>query len=160
MKRLLVAVAVCLMIPVFAAPAQAIGPFIGYWDSENAGDGFGLGVRRTVFSAAVISIEPRLSYYRLEETSLNLIPVEAAAIASLSLFYGGVGGGWYIINNNIKDQLGFFALAGLQLKLVGFGPFAEVKYTDVTSEFNDAPEIKVDMSGFSVNVGVNIGLID
>ncbi len=35
---------------------------------------------------------------------------------------------------------------------------AEVKYTDVSSELNALPDIKFDMSGISVNLGLKINL--
>ncbi len=75
--------------------------------------------------APFISIDPRLSWYRFSEDSidLNMIPIEAAALVNTSIVYGGVGGGWYILNNELKGEFGWFALAGVELELGGLGPF-------------------------------------
>lgn len=159
MKKLLAVVTVLVVVAGMSGEARSIGIFGSYWNGKDIDNGYGIGVKHKFQLIPIFAVDVRGSWLSFGEntTDLNLYPLEATALASLGMFYGGVGAGYYIFDGKDSDYdnaAGGFALGGLKLALGGLGVFGELKYTWVESKIS---EKTVSANGVGVNLGVLLG---
>ena len=170
MKRVLIAL-LALMVCANLASANGLGFFGSYWKLEDADDGgFGGGAKLQMSFGDYVALELRGTYFpdlMGTEPKLTAVPVEIGLIVLLPLsetvkpFFGG-GPGYYMFDiedGEVDDNLGWYALAGVQ---VGLGEhaafFANGKYTSIeaTVKGDDLGEVE-DMdkiTGFGGDVGL------
>jgi hypothetical protein len=158
MKRVAAGLVVLLMVVTMAPQAQAIAPFLSWWNPEYADDSFGVGLRQTAVRPAFLSVETRISWYSLDfpGDNANIFPIEAALLAKVAVVYGGVGGGFYPINRDLKDKFGYFGVVGVGIDFTKIGIFGELKYTVLETETKNLGA-KIDLEGPAISVGVKIG---
>jgi opacity protein-like surface antigen len=168
-----------VLLGTVVASANGLGVLGSYWDTADADSGWGIGAKYQLDAAPSICVELRGSYFpdfgdSDDESSLDIIPVEADAIYKLPIAdrltsYVGGGVGYYMFeldsdNDGVKvdvdDEFGWFALAGVEFILTEqLALFAEGKYTwlDVTAKASgdgvDASE-DASLDGFGGNAGV------
>jgi len=131
-----------------APNAHAIGVYGQWWDTDAAGDGFGIGVKQKVFGIPMLKIDARATWVNFDDSKLDAIPLEATANLG-GLIYGGVGFGYYILNTDnfdVENQWGASIQLGVEFAPVKFGGFAEVRYTWLDSSSY--------LDGYAVNLGV------
>jgi hypothetical protein len=161
MKKLLTVAIALTMLASFAPQAHSIGGFLSWWNSDDADNGFGLGVNHQIRIIPLIGADVRVSWLKFGgDGDFNMFPLEAAGYANLGLFYGGLGAGYYIMDSDLDSSLGWFLLGGAKLGLAGFSLFGELKYTFLTSDVDLGTQGKkeVDITGIGLNVGVTLGL--
>jgi len=162
MKKLigcLVLVAVCVTM---AAPsAHALGAYgIMYMPDEGDDDGWGLGLKSGRNITPLLSIEPRFSFTSFPDA--DLWSAEVAALAHITMFYGGIGGGYYFFSGDapLEDTFSWFILAGADIGLGGIGLFGELKYQflepDIDSPIGDS---SADINGLAIHAGVTFNLL-
>ena len=158
MRRISASILFFLLVSAFTPQAYAFAPFVSWWDAESADNGFGVGVKQSVYDPSFISIEPRAAWYSLDipGDNANVFPLEASLLARIAILYGGVGGGFYPADRDLKDKLGWFGLVGVEIKLGKLGIFGEGKYTNLETEFKKSGS-RIDLSGPAINVGVRFG---
>ena len=157
-KTLTLLAATAVLLCISPRPAQALAPFIQYQDTEDAGAGYGLGMKHTFLGLVpIVGFDLRASWLHYGDeksfSSFEMFPLEVVATAKLGFFYGGLGGGYYITSGDVKpdNSVGGFAAAGVGFKLMGLGAFAEVRYLLLEPGADK-------MSGFGANVGVTLPL--
>ena len=158
MKKLLVALVLVAAVVSTAGDAHSIGAFLSYWDGEDLENGYGGGLKHKFQIIPIIGVEARASWLSFSDADLNLYPLEAAGRASLGMFYGGLGAGYYIFSGKDKNwdnAFGGFLFGGLELGLAGLGVFGELKYTWVESKIEDLGTASG--NGIGVNAGVLFG---
>lgn len=168
MKKLIVVVAAVAIVMSLSAEAHSIGAFLSYWNGEDTGNGYGIGVNHQIKIIPIVSADIRASWLsfgdvaedlsQLGNTDLNVFPLEALGRAKLSLFYLGAGVGYYIFDGKDLDYdnaWGGFILGGLELSIGPVGAFGELKYTWVETKIDGAGN--VDGTGVGVNIGVSFG---
>lgn len=190
MKRLF---GILLLVCIGASTALAqggLGVFGSYWDSKDADDAFGGGALLRMELGPAAQLDIRGSYYKFDDrlegikAELQIIPLEAAFTFKLGMDpqfspYVGGGIGYYFtdadltigdlkINVDFDDEIGFFALGGLQFSpTYNLALFGEVKYTWLDYDrarirARDFPELgteRVDVDLKMNGIGVNIGLV-
>ena len=165
------------------ALASGLGIFGSYWDSKDAGDTYGGGALLRLPVNPTTSQDIRGSYFEFTErfegmrTDWEIIPVEAALLIHLVTnpgftLYAGGGGGYYFADATIRgvdgndrmdidNEFGYFALAGLRLRLSpNMSLFAEAQYRWI--DFDQAKfrgddekfDIDLKMDGFGANAGL------
>mgnify|MGYP001813875490 CR=1 FL=1 len=138
--------------------ANAIGIFAQWQDSKDADSGFGFGVKHKFQIVPIVAIEARASWlnYGGDGGDFNMFPLEAVGRASLGLFYGGAGVGYYISSGDYSpdNTLGFSILGGAEFTLFGLGAFAEARYLFLDADGPSGYGGSVDMGGIGANVGV------
>lgn len=152
-------VAVLGAATILVTPAHAVAPFIQVQDSEDAGLGYGLGVKHSFLGIVpMVGFDLRASWLHYADEdklpeSFELFPLEAAATLGFGIFYAGLGGGYYVASGDVApdSELGGFALGGVGFKLFGLGASAELRYLMLEPG-------AADMSGFGANVGVTLPL--
>lgn len=190
MKKCLCVLLLLLVVGASQSLAQGgLGAFGSYWDSKDADDAFGGGALLRIEMGLMAQLDLRGSYYEFNDrfedisTKLQIIPVEAALTFNLGTDpyfspYVGGGIGYYFTDSDFTvedvkirldfdDEIGFFALAGLQFNpTYNLGLFGEVKYTWLDYDrarfsAKDFPELgteRVDidlkMDGISINFGL------
>lgn len=158
-KTLFLTAVLSIVLLTSVTPAYAIAPFLQWQDSEDAGAGYGLGVKHTFLGIVpIVGFDLRASWLHYGDddklaSSFEMFPLEVAATAKLGLFYAGLGGGYYLTSGDIKpdNELGGFAAGGVSFGLGSLNAFAELRY--LLLEPGTA-----DMSGFGINAGVTLPL--
>ena len=147
MRKILTIVLAVVMLTSFAPRAHSIGAFLSWWDGNDLTSGFGLGVKHDFNIIPVISADVRASWLGFGD--VNTFPIEAGAYASLGLFYGGLGVGYYILDSDLDNSFGGFVLGGGKLTVLGLGAFGELKYTHLESQ-------GINANGIGVNIGATL----
>lgn len=179
MKRIIAALFAVALLGTTVENAHAIGVYGTWWNMNDANDdGFGFGIRQPIKIVPIFSIDTRAAYVNFSDG--NVYPLEAVAIVSFGLVYGGVGVGYYIfdvdaaelvvpagpsnVNADIKDSFGWHVLAGVNVGLSKLSVFGEVKWTQLEADyknidpnFNDVPT-SLDAAGMGFNIGVLLGI--
>ena len=150
MKRTFVLVAVLALVMGWASHAHAFGLFLGWWDAEDLNSGWGIGVKKPV-GIAIVRVVPQVSWFRFGDADVNMFPLEVVGELDLGIAYGGLGVGYYILNRDIKNRLGWFLVGGAKAELGGTGVFGEIRY-------NDLDNTALSLDGFSINVGISLGV--
>jgi hypothetical protein len=157
LKKRIVVVAALLTLAVLAPRANAIGIMGSWWNQDDLKDGYGVGAIHKISIIPIVSVDIRASWlgFTGEAVEADVFPIEATGRASLGMFYGGVGAGYYIFSGkndvSIDNDIGLYFVGGIEITPAGIGGFGEVKYTllETESEGN-----KVTADGFGINVGV------
>jgi len=162
MRKFLPVVATLALLSALPSTSHAFGAFLGWWDAEDLGSGFGIGVSKGKSFTPLIKIEGRASYFGFSDVSavggesVSVIPLEAVGKVTLGIVYGGVGIGWYFYDKEIKNDLGYQILAGAQLPLAALTIFGELRYVIAKGEFAG---LDVTADGFGINAGINLNLL-
>lgn len=161
MKRILtIAVVFALAAGAAATPAHAIGIFASYWNLDKSNDdAWGLGVSQAKSVSPLISIHTSATWVKFSDAEVDMFPLEVAAVGNLGLFYGGIGGGYYIFSGgeaDLDNNWGWFAVAGAKIALGGLGVFGELRWNELSTNIADT-SFDVDLNGVGVNVGVILG---
>jgi len=139
-------------------------------DGGDLGEGFGGGAKLELNPIDLISIDGRVSWIRHDDTDIDVVPLEAAALLNLPLFwehfvpYVGVGAGYYLFDGDgadLDDEWGYFPLLGVELGLQKLSFIAEARYLQLETDVKKgvgplAGKDKADMNGFGVNMGLII----
>ena len=183
MKKWMWILSVVLMTSA-GAQANGLGVYGSYWKTKDADDGFGGGARLNIGLGDILGIDLRGGYFPdlakdedPYDLDLRVIPAEAGLTINLPLSeqaipYVGGGAGYYFIDAKVKgpgvdesadvdNQVGWYAVAGLQIKLSGqVALFGEGKYTGVEAKAKDDKmddldqDLDFDLSGFGANAGL------
>ena len=167
MKKLCIAAMVAtLALSALAPSAHAIGVMASWWNMNDANtDGFGFGIQQKFKLAPMVALDMRTSYINFKDSKLKVFPLEATGLLSLSMFYAGVGVGYYIFDANelsIDNNIGWYVLGGAEIGAGPVGVFGEVKWTSVSSDINDVKPgsglpTSLSADGIGFNVGVRFG---
>lgn len=152
----LIAISILLLAPTEAQ--GGIGVFATWWNGDDVDNGFGFGAKYDTRLIPLIRADVRASYISFSDADMSVVPLEAVGALDLGLLYGGVSVGYYIwsakdasADNNVAGSV----FAGLKLKLLGIGPFAELRYNLAETKIEDISTVKA--NGFSANLGVSFG---
>ena len=167
MKRFYISATLAvLLLGAATPPAHAIGVFASWWNIDKSNDdGFGFGIRQEVPLTPLFAIDTNVSWLKFNDSDTNVFPLEAAGLARLGLFYGGLGVGYYIFdakNGNVDNNFGWYAVGGVKIALASFGVFGELKYTKLSADIKDVKPgsglpTSIDADGMGFNVGVILG---
>jgi len=159
-------------------PSGSLGVFASRWDSKDHGILTGYGVRLGWNLIHHLGLEARASHLEAEENSLSttLIPIEAALTWRFPLGktlspYLGMGIGYYLKDLEYDDtttwehsekSAGYFALAGVTLRLGAVSLFTDAKYTlvgtDDELEWRGADiDAQNSLDGLSLQAGLKLG---
>jgi len=147
------------MLAVLAAsPAQAVGLFAQWQDSQDAGSAYGLGAKQIFLALLpIVDLEARVSWLHYDgdelPSSFEAFPLEAVGTIRFgSALYGGLGVGYYLFSGDVApdDAVGGFVAGGASFGLGGTRAFAEVRYLLLEPEGGD-------MSGVGLHVGAALG---
>lgn len=172
--------AVILAMGITGLPrADAAGADLGlygtYLDSDDFEAGYGAGAKLKLNLAKYFALDIRGSYLTFDDTEVDMIPVEAAALLQLPLgdalnLYGGVGAGYYFFDADrveLDDAVGFFPVAGVELSFGEIRLFAEARWLMLNTDVDEAKEeledifggdSEADVDGVGFNVGIAINL--
>ena len=137
-------------------------------DSDDLGRGYGGGAKLELNPIDLLSIDGRASWIRYDDVGVDMVPLEVAGLINLPLFwerfvpYAGVGMGYYVFTgsgSDLKDEVGYFPLAGLEIGFHKLSVLAEARYlfmkTDVENGEGDLlGRDRADLEGLGVNVGL------
>lgn len=160
------------------SPGTGLGIFASRWDSRDHGtlDGYGVRMGWNVFQ--YLGMEARASYFtsKSEIRKTTVIPLEGALTLRVPVGqhlapYVGGGVGYYMMEakyrgtepRNLSDEVaGYFALAGLNVRLGAATLFGEAKYTlvgtDDDLEWRGADvEQRNSLDGLSWTIGLKLG---
>jgi hypothetical protein len=106
----------------------------------------------------LLSIDGRASYITFDDTSQDVIPLELAGLVNLPLFgerivpYAGAGVGYYLFQDDLDDDWGFFPLVGMEFGMQNFSLMAEARWLilEADDDFGDS----ADVDGFGANLGL------
>ncbi|MDI9432996.1 MAG: outer membrane beta-barrel protein [Planctomycetota bacterium] len=144
------------------------GVFGAYLDSDDLDDGYGGGVKAELNPIDIVSIDARASYVRFDDTSVDMFPLEAAALLNFPILfehivpYIGAGVGYYIFDASdadLDDEVGFFPLAGLEIGLQKLSLMIEARWLFLEADVDSAEEeleniTKADVDGLGINAGL------
>lgn len=147
MKRLVLLVAVLVVLAGATTQAHAIGLFGAWQNATDLDSGFGIGATAPI-GLGLIRIDPRVSWYSYGDTDVNVFPLDCAAEIDLGIFYGGLGASYYIVDSDLSNRWGFFAIAGVKFKLSKVTLFGDLIWRG--SDTLDS----IDFSGGGLNVGI------
>lgn len=154
-----VTIVTALALAAAPVPAGALGIFGTWWNvegSDNFGIGAGLRYHRPV--TRLVALDLRAGAVDFDSEFSGVYPFEAAALATAGKFYGGFGGGYYLIDGKsaeVDNNPGWFVLAGARITRF----FGEVKWTQLSSDGvdRDLTARSYELDGFSLNLGVMLG---
>jgi outer membrane protein W len=178
MKKTLSILCAMAALSLLAAPAKAadIGVFGSYWDTRDADQGYGPGVKidfarflevRASYFSDVTSDNP---FPLRNDFKIRVVPLEAGLVfkfAPNERFTPYLGGGAsYLLldtnRGNIDNELGWYGVAGADIKTDhGFGVMVEGTYRSVDSTIRDRGDdttvddrVDLQLRGFGANVGL------
>ena len=163
MRKLLPIMATLALLSALPTTSHAFGAFLGWWNAEDLGNGFGIGISKGKSFTPLVKIEGRASWFSFSEedkvgpNSVSVIPVEAVGKLTFGIIYGGVGLGWYFYDQEIKNNVGFQVLGGAQLPLAALTLFGEIRYVVAQGEFPGGGDVKA--NGIGINAGINLNLL-
>jgi hypothetical protein len=154
---LVTCVVLAVVVTVLASPAQALGLFAQWQDSNDAGSAYGLGAKHAFLKLLpIVDLEGRVSWLHYDSdempSSFEALPLEAVGTVSLGVFYGGLGVGYYLFSGDVApdDSVGGFVAGGASFGLLGVRAFAELRYLLLEPD-------GADMSGVGIHVGASLG---
>ena len=175
MKKI-VAILAAISLTTLSAGAAGVGFFGAYWDTDEAGDGFGGGGKLLLDLGGVVDIEFRGGYFQDLSTDgvdidLEVIPIEAGVTVNIlgseapyKIYVGG-GVGYYMLDTDagdLDDEAGWYGLAGIQVPLgESVSVFAEGVWRQIegTAEGDDIDELVEDVDIALDGLGGNVGII-
>ena len=161
------------------ARAEAVGLDLGvfgsYLDADDFKEGYGAGGKLKLNIAEFFAVDVRGSFLTFDDTEVDIIPVEAAALLQIPLgdalnLYGGVGVGYYMFDADkidLDDNVGYFPLAGAEIAIGDIVLFGEVRWLALSSDTDSAvDEIEgivedgdeAEADGMGVNIGISLDL--
>ena len=167
MKRIIPALLAVVLLGTAVQDARALGAYATWWNvDQNDDQGFGAGIRAPIKIVPMFSIDIRAAYLHFSDTDLDMFPLEAVGIVSLGPFYGGVGYGLYFFTISREPFYdGWHVLAGASVGLKPVRLFAEVKWTELSTNISDvntanefAGPYDLEFDGVGVNLGVLFGI--
>jgi hypothetical protein len=149
-------------------PGIDLGAYGSSLKSKDLGQGYGGGAKLGLRPVDWLSVDGRASYIRFADTSVNMVPLEAAGLLKFPMLgehfvpYVGAGAGYYLFqatDADLENKVGFFPLAGLEIGLWRVSLLAEARWlflqTDVKSAQNELRNLReADVDGLGINVGV------
>jgi len=172
MKRGWIALSLLTVLTTFViSPAHAMdlefGVFGSEMDSDDLGDGSGVGAKLGISPMDLLSLEARASWIQFDDFDIDMIPLEVAGRLNFSLFgnwivpYVGAGAGYYMFeadDADLDDSVGFFPMVGLEVGVHQIAFFVEARWlfleTDVDSARAELDDIvEADVDGLGVNIG-------
>jgi hypothetical protein len=135
-----------------------LGAFGSYLDGGDLGTGYGGGAKLEFNPIDLLSIDGRASYVHFDDYDVDVIPLEMAALINLPLFgerivpYAGAGVGYYLFEDDIDDDWGFFPLIGMEFGPQNFSLMAEARWLMLDTD--DKLGATEDADGFGANLGV------
>lgn len=168
MKRILAVLVIILLgSSGMAWGSNAWGLYGAYWNTADADDAFGAGLKVSVEMIEGIQLELRGTYVETltaADLDLDVFPLEAglavthAASERVDL-YGGGGLGYYFMggDGNPDDEVGFYFTTGAEMVVsdsgASYGKTESVLFTELMYRFVDAHDASLD------GLGVNAGLL-
>lgn len=146
-RTVLLIVLVMVMVGGLAVQSQAIGLFAAWQNAKDLNSGFGIGATMPI-DLGLLRIDPRASWYNYGDRDVNVFPLDIAGEIDLGIVYGGLGVSYYIIDSDIENRWGYFALAGVKFSLG-----AVTLFGDLIWRGSDTLE-SIDFDGGGLNVGV------
>ena len=177
MKKSILTAILTAMLIVPGAYASSLGAFVAYWDTKDAEDEFGAGVKLQLPLDRAIALELRASIFEFKdeeggiEVTLDVIPLEAGLIFSLAPGkdinpYIGGGAGYYIMDGEVKlggmksdldvdNEVGYYAVGGIEVKLgKSVALFVEAKYTWLKIKKVEGIDADAKLDGIGGNAGL------
>jgi hypothetical protein len=152
------------------APAThaAQGIFGTMWDPKDTeSHGYGFGFRSQVRVNPYISFDTRASWIKFKDDDFSVFPIEANLMLKLGMVYAGVGGGYYVFDNNnnvdLDNNFGWSALGGIDVPVGPVGLFGEVKWLDLSTDgkvsgvepaSGSPASVHLKANGLGFNIGV------
>lgn len=158
-KSIFLAAALAIVMTTMVTPAHALAPFLQGQDSEDAGIGYGLGLKHTFLGIVpIVGFDLRASWLHYGDedklaSSFEMFPLEVAATAGFGILYGGLGAGYYVFSGDQTpdSEIGGFVAGGASFGLGSLNAFAELRYLLLEPG-------AADISGFGLNAGVTLPL--
>jgi len=147
MKRAVLLLATIAMVVTMVPQANAIGLFASWQDAKDLNSGIGVGATLPI-ELGLFRIDPRASWYRYKDDGVNMSPLDIAGELDFGIVYGGLGVSYYIIDSDIGNRWGYYALAGAKISLAGFTLFGDLIWRG--SETIDS----ISFEGGGLNVGI------
>lgn len=137
-------------------------------DSDDLGEGYGGGAKLELNPIDLLSVDGRVSWIRYDDVGVDMVPLEVAGLINLPLFwehfvpYVGVGTGYYTFSgsdSDLKDEVGYFPLAGLEIGLHSLSFLAEARYLFMETDVRDGVggllgRDRARLDGLAVNAGL------
>lgn len=162
-KRVLIASLILAAVLGMAPPrAHALGVYGIWWMPDGSDDdGWGVGLKDQRPINRVVSIDTRASYVSLSSSDTALIPIESTLLVKMGTLYGGIGGGYYFVtgDNRLKNEFGWYWLAGITILPGPTQIFGEVKWQNLTADIDEPTGGSVDFDAFVIHAGVTMGLL-
>lgn len=160
-KALVVALVLTALLGLAAPGAHAVNIYGIWWmPDESDDDGWGVGIKEQRPINRVLSIDTRASYVSLSSSDAWLIPIESTLLLKMGTLYGGVGAGYYFVNgdNRLKNEFGWYWLAGITMLPGPTQIFGEVKWQNLTADIDQPSGGSVDFDAFAIHAGVTMQL--
>jgi opacity protein-like surface antigen len=145
------------------------GAFGSSLDSEDLGTGYGGGAKVEINPVDLVSVDARASWIHFSDVNIDMIPLEAAALLNFSALgerivaYVGVGGGYYLFENDgedLDDEVGFFPLVGMEVGFHRVSVLAEARWLFLEADVDSAEDELQNLDDANVDgFGVNVGLL-
>ena len=171
MKRFCIVALLAMVTLGTAVPrAHALGVFASWWNMNDANaDGFGFGIRQKFKLAPMFALDMRTSYVNFSDSDLKVFPLEATGLVNISMFYGGLGLGYYIFDQggdefSIENNFGWYLVGGVEIGAGPVGVFGEIKWTSLSADFSDVdPSLSgipssLNADGIGFTAGVTFGI--
>ena len=159
-KVLVVAVIVAALLGLAAPGAYALGVYGIWWMPEdNNDDGWGVGIKDTRPVRRMFAIDTRLSYVSLSNPDAGIIPIEGTGLVRLGMLYGGIGAGYYFFigDNDLKSDFGWYFLAGITMLTGRTQIFGEVKWQSLLSDLDVVGGGSLNLDALAIHAGVSMG---
>ena len=144
------------------------GTYGSYMDTDDLGEGLGLGAKLELQAIDWVSIDARASYILFNDPDVDLVPLELAALVNIPLAdeqivpYAGVGVGYYIFDADgfdMDDEVGFFPVVGIEFGAYNLSFLLEARWLFLESDLDKAAEEfgsddKADLDGLVINLGL------
>jgi hypothetical protein len=160
-KKAFVVVLILAALLGLAAPgAHALGVYGIWWmpDEDNEDDGWGVGIKDQRPINRILSIDTRASYVSLSSSDTALIPIESTLLVRMGTLYGGIGAGYYFVtgDNRLKNEFGWYWLAGITMLPGPTQIFGEVKWQNLTADIDAPSGGSVDFDALAIHAGVTM----
>lgn len=172
------------------AAAGGLGFYGAYWSPHDGDSGYGLGAHLQMDISSTLALEARGSFFedltadlrngtRITEYNLEATPLELGVIIKINVAdaalrpYIGGGLGYYVLDIqtelsnggsvevDIDDQLGWYVVGGLSIKLSGNIAFlieAQYRSLEATAQDDDLDEVFTEVDYDLTGIGANAGL--
>ena len=104
LRALLLPTVVAAFLAAETTPANALGGFAHWQQSEDMDSGFGFGLTHKFQIVPVFSAEARAAWVSFDggqnHKDTNMYPLEAIGRVKLGLLYGGAGIGYYLFSGD------------------------------------------------------------